>query len=55
MIKKIGVFFGILLTCFVLKVSSQDFDPVSYVSTLTGTLSKYELSTGNTYPAIALP
>lgn len=55
MIKKIGVFFGILLTFFVLKVSSQDFDPVSYVSTLTGTLSKYELSTGNTYPAIALP
>ena len=55
MIKKIGVFFGILLTCFVLKVSSQDFDPVNYVSTLTGTLSKYELSTGNTYPAIALP
>ncbi len=30
-------------------------DPVSYVSTLVGTLSKYELSTGNTYPAIALP
>ncbi|MDR2885278.1 MAG: GH92 family glycosyl hydrolase, partial [Rikenellaceae bacterium] len=26
-----------------------------YVSTLVGTLSSYELSTGNTYPAIAVP
>ena len=30
-------------------------DPVDYVSTLVGTQSKFELSTGNTYPAIALP
>ena len=29
--------------------------PVDYVSTLVGTHSKYTLSTGNTYPAIALP
>ena len=29
--------------------------PVDYVSTLVGTQSKFELSTGNTYPAIALP
>ena len=29
--------------------------PVDYVNPLAGTLSKYELSTGNTYPAIALP
>ena len=29
--------------------------PVNYVSTLVGTHSKYTLSTGNTYPAIALP
>ena len=29
--------------------------PVDYVSTLVGTLSKFELSTGNTYPAIAMP
>lgn len=55
MIKKIGIFIGILLAGLVLKVNGHDFDPVSYVSTLTGTLSKYELSTGNTYPAIALP
>jgi predicted alpha-1,2-mannosidase len=29
--------------------------PVDYVSTLVGTQSKHSLSTGNTYPAIALP
>lgn len=30
-------------------------DPVDYVSILVGTQSKHSLSTGNTYPAIALP
>ena len=30
-------------------------DPVEYVSTLVGTLSEFSLSTGNTYPATALP
>lgn len=30
-------------------------DPVDYVNPLVGTLSKISLSTGNTYPAIALP
>ncbi len=29
--------------------------PVDYVNPLVGTLSKFELSTGNTYPAIAMP
>ena len=29
--------------------------PVDYVSTLVGTQSKHSLSTGNTYPAVALP
>ncbi len=29
--------------------------PVDYVNTLTGTQSKFELSTGNTYPATAMP
>ena len=37
------------------EVSAQPYNPVDYVSTLVGTDSKYELSTGNTYPAIALP
>lgn len=30
-------------------------DPVDYVSTLVGSESKHALSTGNTYPAIAMP
>ena len=30
-------------------------DPVDYVSTLVGTLSHHAFSTGNTYPAIAMP
>lgn len=49
-------------TCLILAIIStictmnaQKPTPVDYVSTLTGTLSKYELSTGNTYPAIAMP
>ncbi len=29
--------------------------PSEYVSTLVGTQSDYALSTGNTYPAVALP
>lgn len=39
------VFFGII----------QSQTPIDYVSTLVGTQSKHSLSTGNTYPAIALP
>lgn len=30
-------------------------DPVDYVNTLTGTQSKYELSTGNTLPIVTMP
>jgi predicted alpha-1,2-mannosidase len=33
----------------------EDFSPVDYVSTLVGTESTYNLSTGNTYPAVARP
>ncbi len=33
----------------------EAFDPVEYVMPLMGTQSTYELSTGNTYPAIARP
>ena len=37
-------------------LSAEAIDnPVQYVNTLVGTLSKTSLSTGNTYPAIALP
>lgn len=35
--------------------SSELFDPVEYVNPLMGTQSTFELSTGNTYPAIARP
>lgn len=55
MIRRVGFLGVLLLLSFVLKVNAQTFDPVSYVSTLVGTNSKYELSTGNTYPATALP
>ena len=30
-------------------------EPVDYVNTLMGTMSSYELSAGNTYPAVAMP
>ncbi len=36
-------------------VDSASFSPIDYVNPLVGTLSKFSLSTGNTYPAIALP
>ena len=55
MVRKIGLLVAFFLWCGMLKVNGQVSDPVSYVSTLVGTNSKYELSTGNTYPAIALP
>lgn len=46
----------LLCTIALSSVSAQNTtEPIDYVSTLTGTLSKFELSTGNTYPAIALP
>lgn len=55
MIKRTGLLTALFLCSWVVKLSSQTFDPVSYVNTLTGTNSKFELSTGNTYPATALP
>ena len=36
-------------------LAQSNLAPVDYVSTLVGTQSKHALSTGNTYPAIALP
>lgn len=35
--------------------AQQSVTPVDHVSTLVGSASKFSLSTGNTYPAIALP
>ncbi|MBB4035500.1 putative alpha-1,2-mannosidase [Dysgonomonas hofstadii] len=48
----------ILLFCGVLSLgvlNAQQQPPVDYVNPLVGTQSKRELSTGNTYPAIARP
>ncbi|RKD87821.1 GH92 family glycosyl hydrolase [Mangrovibacterium diazotrophicum] len=53
--RKIGLMAAMLVCSLVLKLNAQTFDPVSYVSTLVGTSSKYALSTGNTYPATAMP
>ena len=48
--------FFILHLSFVPTATAADvLTPVDYVSTLVGTESKTSLSTGNTYPAIALP
>jgi len=49
---KYKIIFCILCAC-VLHAKAQT--PVDYVSTLVGSQSKYTLSTGNTYPAIAMP
>lgn len=38
-----------------LMIAQTNLDPVDYVNPLTGTLSKFELSTGNNYPVIARP
>ena len=46
--------FGILTGCCKEKVELVE-NPVDYVSTLVGSLSEHSFSTGNTYPAIAVP
>lgn len=48
-------FFITILVSFILTTTWAVTDPVDYVNPLMGTLSKYELSAGNTYPAIAMP
>src|SRR5690554_7161183 len=53
--KKIFLLGMLFFTGIILTLNARDFNPVNYVNTLVGTDSKYELSTGNTYPAIALP
>ena len=42
-------------SCTATRVASSSSSPVDHVSVLVGTMSKHSLSTGNTYPAIALP
>jgi predicted alpha-1,2-mannosidase len=55
--KKNVLFLGLLLsaaTGFAQQVTKVT-DPVEWINPLMGTQSKYDLSNGNTYPAIALP
>ncbi|MBO4942716.1 MAG: GH92 family glycosyl hydrolase [Muribaculaceae bacterium] len=51
---KIKTFLLLILTAS-LSFNAAANTPVDYVNPLVGTLSKFELSTGNTYPAIAMP
>ena len=50
--KKISISLALLGASAVM-VSAAD--PVDYVNTLSGTQSKYELSTGNTLPIVTMP
>jgi len=52
--KKTGFLLFLLICSFSIK-ANQPVNCVDYVSTLVGSQSKPSLSTGNTYPAIALP
>ena len=55
--KRILPLLALLLACACSQTrpTAPKTDPVDYVNVLTGTLSSYELSAGNTYPAIAVP
>lgn len=54
--KRITISFILFLTAFLtFNLQAQTFSPVDQVNTLMGTDSEFKLSTGNTYPAIALP
>ena len=50
--KYISILLFIFTTCVFAQTSSN---PIEYVNPLIGTDSEYELSNGNTYPAIARP
>ena len=49
------IFLFLSLSCLLPVCGGNIETPVDHVSILVGTQSKYELSTGNTYPAIAMP
>jgi len=52
---KLKYFLALLFCVPVYQLQAQSLHPVDYVNTLMGSDSEYKLSTGNTYPAIALP
>ena len=45
----------LLLACQAERAALPLYEPVDHVNTLMGSLSKHSLSTGNTYPAVAMP
>lgn len=45
----------LIATLLIGSLQAQVNTPVDYVNTLVGTMSKHSLSSGNTYPAIAMP
>ncbi len=47
------LFLSVVALCVTLFVQAKDY--ADYVSPLVGTQSSFELSTGNTYPAISRP
>lgn len=53
--KRSAVLIALLSVFCACSQETVETEPVEYVSTLVGTLSKFSLSTGNTYPAVALP
>lgn len=53
--KKLLIIFGVMLTGCGGTESIERTEPVDLVSILVGTESRFELSTGNTYPAVAMP
>lgn len=52
---RLKTFVSALLAAAVMPVNAATVEPVDYVSTLVGSASDYALSTGNTYPAVAMP
>lgn len=46
---------ALALSCCPKQPCTETVEPVDYVSVLTGTASTFDFSTGNTYPAIAMP
>ena len=53
--KKILLGLSFVICHLVFAQAASKLEPVDYVSTLVGTESTFSLSTGNTYPAIAMP
>ena len=50
-----GVVLSCLFSCTAPLIPQDGRTPVDFVNPLVGTASSFELSTGNTYPAIARP